>query len=117
MTEHSIEELERQWEAARGRKIEADKLLEAARFRLHDAKCEASGWMGEVVEYRGARFVVSDIEFMSKSTPWRLACKQIKKDGTPSMLNRYLYLGADKPAKLGKYVPPASPQPLSEEVK
>lgn len=90
MTEHSIEELKRQLDAARGKKL---------------ARVKASGWLGETVERDGTKFVVFDAEFLSGGEPWRLACNQIKADGKLSLKTRYLYLSGDKPAKLGKYVP------------
>lgn len=51
MSEHGIEELERQFQAARDRSKQADIDLKAAADRLQEARNEASGIIGHVLTY------------------------------------------------------------------
>ena len=83
MTEHSVEELKRQYDnaASKANQARLDEL--AARRRLHSALCRESGWMGKTVTSarKGFSLVVHDIDFIC-GKPWVLKGFKIKKDGT-----------------------------------
>lgn len=85
MTEHSLDELKRQVDAAFSKSQEANSALSAAKKRLLDAKLQETGLLGHIVSYtRGKeerRFVV---EGFSRWSDRRLSGPQIKKDGTLS---------------------------------
>ena len=98
-----IEELKRQRDAARQNAKAAVEAHAAAEARLKEALAVDSGWMNQIVEVNGARYLVRDVKFISDS-PWMLMLSAFKKDGKPSAAVRVRYLnGYFKPTKLGEY--------------
>lgn len=87
MTEHSIEELERQFQAAESRAAEANKLAREAKARLVSAKLDATGLIGHVVSYTRSgvtrKFMV---EGFARWTERSLRGPKIKKDGHLSQM-------------------------------
>lgn len=85
MSEHGIEELQRQYDAASSKANQANQAAADAKKRLLEGKMAATGLLGHVVSYtRGAeerRFVV---ESFSRWSDLILAGRKIKKDGTLS---------------------------------
>lgn len=90
MSEHSITELERQHDAALSKLNEAQLAYRAAKRRLHQAKCAATGLIGKRATARGVTIVVRDIEF-SGAEPWRFVGPQIKQGGSVGSRERILY--------------------------
>ncbi len=86
MTDHSIGELRRQYEAARNRRVEAQRLEAIAGDRLHEAQSASTGLIGKVAIGRKFSIVVERIEFF-RDEPSRLFGPKIKKYGTASSLN------------------------------
>ena len=80
---HDIEELERQFQAANSRAMEANKLAREAKDRLTNAKLDATGLIGHVVSYERNG---QTLKFVAKGfSPWggelSLRGPKIKKDG------------------------------------
>lgn len=100
MSEHSIEELERQCEAARGKFEAATEAYNAAKYRLQAAREEASGWKGaRVRDKKGRDFFVRSVEFLSDK-PYTLKVSPIKKDGEPGERTQTIFIEWDKVVKL-----------------
>jgi len=92
MTEHSIEELQRQRNNAKSRYEEARINLAAAEKRLHDAMCSESGLIGKMVtdKRKKVSIVVHDIEF-SRGKPWALKGFAVKSDGKVGLSERRVW--------------------------
>jgi hypothetical protein len=85
MSEHSIEELERQVQQARSRKEEADRALREAESRLHQKRCEDSGLIGKYASYRGRTLEIRSLTFWelgSKVSLRKYVGPRILKDGS-----------------------------------
>lgn len=85
MSDHSLEELERQVQQARSRKEEADRSFSEATMRLHAKRCENSGLIGKFVTHRGKTLEVTSLKFWeSKAGPVidRYIGPRILKDGS-----------------------------------
>jgi|GEM_PF-2764853 len=83
MSEHSIEELERQVEQARSKHRQAALEKMAAEKRLHDRRCLESGYMFKVVTGKRHKILVQDVQFSGRGTAFAVSGFKIKKDGTP----------------------------------
>lgn len=105
MSEHSIEELKRQLDSARSKALAATQVYEAAQARLNTALAAESGWLGQVVEANGRRYVVREVVCIS-NRPWKLLASPFKKNGDPSSAVNSLYLSS-KIVKCGQYAPAA----------
>jgi hypothetical protein len=83
MTEHSIEELERQYQQALSRKNDAESAFKEASQRLHDAKSKASGLIGKLVkDSKGTMMMVDGCGGFSRDgTPYRVSGYILKKNG------------------------------------
>ncbi|QCM05131.1 hypothetical protein CFBP6626_07535 [Agrobacterium tumefaciens] len=90
MSEHSIEELERQVQSARGKAEQWCKAYEEAKERLHEAKCAKTGMIGKTISHKDLSIVVHDIYFLS-GEPWRYSGFALKKDGTVGRQERTIY--------------------------
>lgn len=109
MSEHSIEELERQWQAADSKARQAAEAAKAAKTRLKDAKFDATGFRGCVAEYTRTtwkkttttRFLASGFSNWSNA---HIEGKIVKKDG--SLGERDVSCPASEAINLGPYVPP-----------
>lgn len=85
MSEHSIEELERQVHQARSRKEEADRALREAENRLHRKLCDDSGLIGKFATYRGRTIEIKSLSFWnfgSKTSLRKYIGHRILKDGS-----------------------------------
>ena len=106
-TQHSLDELVRQYEQINGRvgqlegdlsamldrRKEAVKAIYAAKYGIRE---------GVKVQYRGKEFIVCEVEvnsYYAHSKPW-IYGNTIKKDGTASAQRRYL--GTFNPAMLSR---------------
>ena len=107
MSEHSIEELERQYQAARSRASDANEAERAAKRRLVEAKLLATGLLGHVVSYeRGTetrKFVVQG--FSRWGGERILRGFKIKKDGYLSQIEDDAEIS--RLTDLGPYVEPS----------
>lgn len=106
MDEHSIKELESQYQAALGRTKEAREEEAVARNRLQSAKFAATGFKDCVAEYteRG-----KTVRFLPKRmSRWGsyIEGPMIKKDGTPGNVDKQCELS--KATNIGPYTPPAA---------
>lgn len=80
MTEHSIEELERQYQAACDRLRKAQAAATEAASRLADARLEATGLAGHKVSYSDRR--KGEVFFVvTRESHGNLSGPNIKKDG------------------------------------
>lgn len=96
MSEHSIEELERQVRQADDRAKEANQRATEARHRLMDAKLEATGFKGCIAEFdevqgygRNRKTITRQFRVERKGR-WgdSLEGTGIKADGTLGLINR-----------------------------
>ncbi|OAM84201.1 hypothetical protein [Devosia elaeis] len=109
MSEHSIEELERQLKAAEGRRAEATRAVQEAEARLKEARLDATGLKGHLV--KGSRWSGSPeytilVEEFRKG--WRsddVSGRVLKKNGQLGVQTMDLPLL--KVSDLGPYVEPA----------
>lgn len=85
MAEHSIEELERQYEAAKGRAMQAKESEMKALGRLRDAQLASTGLVGHKVSYTVGRWMNTDDQRFFVVTGMRgfghMTGPLIKKDG------------------------------------
>lgn len=86
MTEHSIEELERQYQQARNKAEEALKASSAAKARLDQARVEATGLYNHVVSYTKTSWknsVGTEVRFVVRELSWGASVRGpiVKKDG------------------------------------
>jgi len=95
MTNHSIEELKKQSNAALSRLNEAKKSAAFAEKRLHDEMCRQSGLMGKVVSDKNRSVFVHDVRFMGDK-PWMVKGFKIKKDGKPGEVEVSVYLNGEE---------------------
>lgn len=106
MTEHSIEELERQYEAARSRASAANEAERSAKAKLTMAKLEATGLMNHVVSYeRGTEHRQFVVKGFSRWGGYRfLRGFKIKKNGQLSQVEDDAEI--TRLTDLGPYVEP-----------
>lgn len=113
MSEHSIEELERQWKQAEDKAKEANLREREAKRRLLDAKFEATGFKDCAAEFKtrrgyGSRVTTSTVMFLPKRIDlWGTYIEgpMIRKDGTVG--EREVRCRASDATNLGPYTPPA----------
>lgn len=113
MSEHSIEELERQWKQAEDRAKEANLRERDAKRRLWDAKFEATGFKGCAAEFKtsrgyGTRATTATVMFLpNRIDRWGnyIEGPIIRKDG--SVGEREVRCRASDATNLGPYTPPA----------
>lgn len=92
MTQHSIEELKRQYEQAMQKKREADKRAFEADVAYRNGILDQFGLKGKIAvtkKYPNGVFVTGCSLMQGK--PWRLDGLAVKKDGTVGEANRSIY--------------------------
>lgn len=109
MTEHSIEELKRQYDAAKERARQAREASAVAETRWLDALFEATGFKGCVAEcktWKGAtvRFLPNRVVRWTWGDD--IQGQMLKKNGTPG--DRIISMRVDKCVNLGPYTPPTT---------
>lgn len=88
MTEHSIEELERELQSAIDRRIASQQAEAAARQRLEDARTEATGLRGHLVQYErqvgwGTKARVEKRQMVvTKASGYGVEGVRVRKDGS-----------------------------------
>lgn len=106
MTEHSIEELERQLQAAEARLADARNAVSNAKERLADARLLATGLKGHLVRGRRWRSSPEYTILAEKIQGWRndeVGGRVLKKDGTIGV--QFISLLIEYIADLGPYEP------------
>lgn len=111
MTEHSIEELERQWQSAKDRLREAARAEIDAGKRVYAARLEATGLAGHVVEMTRTTYRTTSVLriLVTRLSSWgshRVGGPVIRKDGTPGERQAEVDIASAK--DLGPYVAKAS---------
>lgn len=114
MSEHSIEELERQMHQADDRAKEANQKAAEVRRRFMDAKLEATGFKGCIAEFdeqqgygRNRKTVTRQFRVERKGR-WgnNIEGTIIKADGTLGVMTKRC--DASEARNLGPYTPPAA---------
>lgn len=87
MSEHSVEELKRQWESAEGAARTASARAHEAKRRYHEARFEATGFAGCIAEFTRTRWKkpAETVRFLPKRISRfgdEIEGNLIKKDGT-----------------------------------
>ena len=112
MTEHSIEELKRQLDAATSKVTEAQKSLNEAKARLNEARLNETGLRGHKVSYHATSWrdrVGTEVFFVVESlSRWGhdLEGRMVKKDGTLGSVKKQAY-----PTSLTDHGPYSEPTP------
>lgn len=106
MSEHSIEELERQLQQADDRAKEANRLASEARRRLMVAKFEATGFKGCLAEYTERGKTIQFLPCRVARWGTYIEGPKLKKDGTPSSFDGYC--DPKRATNLGPYKAPGA---------